>query len=56
MIVVGDALDPAGPRSKLYDPAFSHGYRAGRPAGESGVVVTTPGCHPTPARASPSSP
>ena len=32
--VVGDALDPAGPRSKLYDPAFSHGYRSGRAAGE----------------------
>ena len=35
MIVVGDVLDPAGPRSKLYDPAFSHGYRSGRAAGES---------------------
>jgi precorrin-4/cobalt-precorrin-4 C11-methyltransferase len=35
MIVVGDALDPAGPRSKLYDPAFTHGYRRGSVAGES---------------------
>lgn len=35
MIVVGDALGTAGSRSKLYDPAFSHGYRAGRVAEES---------------------
>lgn len=33
MIVVGDVLLPAGTRSKLYDPTFSHGYR--RAEGES---------------------
>jgi len=29
MIVVGGVLDGAYERSKLYDPAFSHGYRGG---------------------------
>ncbi len=28
LVIVGDALDGHGERSKLYDPEFSHGYRA----------------------------
>ena len=30
LIVVGDALAASGARSRLYDPAFGHGYREGR--------------------------
>jgi precorrin-4/cobalt-precorrin-4 C11-methyltransferase len=35
MIVVGDVLARAGERSRLYDPTFSHGYRAGTAGGEA---------------------
>lgn len=31
IIVVGDCLGTEHERSKLYDPAFSHGFRKGRP-------------------------
>lgn len=33
LVLVGDVLGAAGERSRLYDPAFSHGYRT---AGEPG--------------------
>jgi precorrin-4 methylase len=32
MIVVGRALSREAPVSKLYDPAFSHGFRDGEKA------------------------
>jgi precorrin-4/cobalt-precorrin-4 C11-methyltransferase len=35
MIIVGDVLARTGERSRLYDPAFSHGYRAGTVGGEA---------------------
>ena len=35
MIIVGDVLARAGDRSLLYDPTFSHGYRAGTVGGEA---------------------
>ncbi|GAW91525.1 precorrin-4 C(11)-methyltransferase [Calderihabitans maritimus] len=29
LVIVGECLAPKGERSRLYDPAFSHGYRRG---------------------------
>jgi precorrin-4/cobalt-precorrin-4 C11-methyltransferase len=43
MILVGDVLAKSGERSKLYDPAFSHGYRAAitDPAGTTDTPAAT---------------
>lgn len=36
LVVVGDVLEARGERSKLYDPAFSHGYREASQPDEGG--------------------
>lgn len=32
IVIVGDVLEASGTRSKLYDPSFSHSFRAGKPS------------------------
>ena len=48
VILVGEALSGEGPRSKLYDPTFAHGYRGAETAGNVADIVQEEQSSPTP--------